>query len=334
MRSVSKKSENYFKILILILAIAPSYERLTQNLANNNGERMKSESQILFNNNNNKFQEAGGNFNNMKNMPIQANSRSQNLKPLPTYSQLSMSNALLSQAFYDQNQKQLKRTQTPPKNLNFKLSSMDIQNNVHQVPYQMNQQVFGKSPATNNLSFSTHNINNNSLSQELSESIQPPPYSLINTYEPNRHHLEYLKYDNNWIMGNTMEKHISSTTPPSSTTIFPYQTTDHVSNPFNYTNSLNPNTNSSTYYSPLSTPIKNNFNLYSLIDPQNKRITQPYQQQLLNQVQSPVDNNQNQKLLNNSMNITSYGSHKTPSGNIQARSKSLDADKFLNLDNG
>ena len=291
---------------------------------------MKSESQILFNNNNT-FQDAGGNFNNTKNMPIQANSRSQNLKPLPTYSQLSMSNALLSQAFYDQNQKQLKRTQTPPKNLNFQLLSMDIQNNVHKVPYQMNQQVFGISPTTNNLSLSTHNINNYNLSQDLSESHQPPPYSLINTYEPNRRQLEYLKYDNNWIMGNTMEKRISSTTPPSSTTMLPYQTTDQVSNPFNNTNFLNPNTNSSTFYSPLSTPIKNNFNLYSLIDPQNKRITQPYQQQMLNQVQSPVDNNQNQKLLNNSMN---NGSHKTPSGNIQARSKSLDADKFLNLDNG
>lgn len=296
---------------------------------------MKSESQVLFNNNN-KLQDAGGNFNNMKNMPIQANSRSQNLKPLPTYSQLSMSNALLSQGFYDQNQKQLKRTQTPPKNLNFQLSSMDIQNNIHKVPYQMNQQVFGISPTTNNHSFSTHNINNNNLSQDLSESIQPPPYSLINTYEPNnRRHLEYLKYDNNWIMGNTMEKRISSTTPPSSsTTLLPYQTTDQISNPFNYTNCLSPNTNSSTYYSPLSTPIKTNFNLYSLIDPQNKRITQPYQQQLLNHVQSPVDNNQNQKLLNNTMNITSNGSHKTPFGNIQARSKSLDAEKFLNLDNG
>ena len=87
---------------------------------------MKSESQVLFNNNN-KLQDAGGNFNNMKNMPIQANSRSQNLKPLPTYSQLSMSNALLSQGFYDQNQKNVNFEE-----YNFQLPAIDSLNrNIH-----------------------------------------------------------------------------------------------------------------------------------------------------------------------------------------------------------
>jgi len=279
----------------------------------------------------------------MKNAPSQSNSRSQNLKPLPTYSQLSMSNALLSNQSYQEQSSKQKRVQTPPKILNFQMSATDIPNNGSKVPYQMNQPNYGISPTTNNsVSFSSHHnlSNHNNLSQDLSEStmIQPPPYSLINTYEPNKRHLEYLKYDNNWIIGNTMEKRVTSTTPPSSS-IPNMLPNEPVSSPYNYTNYLSPNTNSSPYYSPITTPIRNNFNLYSLLDPQNKRVTQPYQQQLLNHVLSPTDN-QNQKVFNNSTNnnnnsnATSNSLLKNTPGNFQIRSKSLDADKFLNLDNG
>ena len=298
---------------------------------------MKSESQILFNN---KFLDAGSSAKiSINNSPhINANTSNRNLKPLPTYSQLSMSNTLLSNhSFQDQNLK-MKRTQTPPNNLIFPLSTME--NTRPKVPYQMTQQqqqAFGLIPPSSNISLLSQNNANVAPkeSESLNQQYLPTNLQPI-ACEPNKKHLEYLKYDNNWLMGNNNNNNntrVSSTFAPSiPANNLPSHGNIELSNQFNYSNYLNSvnNNNGSPFYSPSTTPIRNNFNLYSLIDPQNKRITQPYQQQLLNQALSPMDNPQNQPSM-----IGSYNNQQKNNLNaFQLRSKSLDAEKFLNLDNG
>ena len=302
---------------------------------------MKSDPQALFNNLQNGSNHSNATVKNLAHhntmQPISSN-RNQHLKPLPTYSQLALSNSLLTnQAFNDQ-QLKYKRTQTPPNNLNYQLANVDSQQQLKAPPsYQsyapINQQMFGSHmPIANNLSFASQsnmsNLNmNNSINHDSADTLQPQPYSLMNTYEPNKRHLDYLKYDNNWIIGANMEKEkrLSSTTPPTASNLV----TSNEPNP--YLNAMNPN--NSLYYSPMSTPIRNNLNLHSLLDPQNKRITQPYQQQLLNQVLSPQQQNQQHYHQQIQQQQPQYYQKPMPN-NFQTRSKSLDADKFLNLDNG
>ena len=297
---------------------------------------MKSDSSNLSNTNRmSLFNAATKNNLPVATMPSISRSSTQNLKPLPTYSQLSIPNSL----FFNQYQDQFNRNPTPQNNLN-------ILNPGFKAPaYQQ----FAKSSNQINKSFDSAALlqNSNLMYQAKPQQQNIQQGSSIN--DPNARKSSdhsYLKYDNNWIMGSQAEKtRQASISPP--TTAFRRSPLDSVHIPIinqqnmpaanNYSNQMNMandqlNLNTTSFFPASNPQPKNNFNLYSLIDPTHHRITQPYQQQLLNHVtsQNQIQANQPIPRNNNNGNYQQLNHQRHNQNYHQMRSKSLDAETFLN----
>ena len=166
----------------------------------------------------------------------------------------------------------------------------------------------------------------------------------------------YLKYDNNWSVGGG--SHSPTQVRPIISNQYqpPHQIMQQQQLPFANMSNSNPKQASQAAASVVSSQYfasnkslgqqdaaaaaaaKNYFNLHSLIDPGNKRITQPYQQSLLNnitlqqqQLKNSSSSSQSSNVSNNNLNkrlVSASFSHQ------QARSKSLDAHMFIDAIQG
>ena len=218
-------------------------------------------------------------------------------KTLPAYSQLSIPNSLLYQ------EQQLRRNQTPPTSTlnNLKQSNtVNFYNQYH--PSQFNSQYDPSSLMhISRQQFQNFQQSNPSLHASNQQHMQVNDPSISNP----------IKYDNNWTIGLPSERKSTSSSVLS-------HNPNAISTPMDQNKS---GINSNQQHHNLTT---NSFNLYSLINPQNQRITQPYQQNLLNQA---VQNNKTFP----SIQTSNYSNQKQQQLNYhQSKSKSLDAESFLN----
>ncbi len=216
-------------------------------------------------------------------------------KKLPAYSQLSIPNSLIYQ---DQH---LRRNQTPPTSTSNPLKQSNTVNFYNQ--YHPSQFHNPYDPSA------LMHISRQQFQHFQQSNPSLHASNLLKSNDPNSSNP--IKYDNNWTIGLPSERKSTSSN-------FLAQNKNTLSSQIDQNKR---GTSSHQQHNNLTT---NSFNLYSLINPQNQRITQPYQQNLLNHavlntrvlpsIQSNVFSNQKQNQLN-------YH---------QTKSKSLDAESFLN----
>jgi hypothetical protein len=166
-----------------------------------------------------------------------------------------------------------------------------------------------------------NNNSNNPLSSQAPVNHATSNFDLSNQNKTNDDYdSSYLKYDNNWAFTNDQDA--------ATTTNITSSNSNNNNN--NFSSSIYPSNTNMFLARPITatSPITNNFNLYSIIDPQSKRITQPYQHQLMYQLSMPVQHQPPQPL-SSQMSSNQLSQNQKAQMYHQMKAKSLDADSFM-----
>jgi len=305
-----------------------TYVRNKSNLINKNNNKNYNQSdnlmssnplsssnhQIMFN--------QQSSFNNSNNYPIQQ-----------TSSNNQMSNKLSSQQHKIQNRANMTQQMNPAMRSMANLAPVPSVSFDSNTLYNTSDVKRKMLPAYSQMSIPNsfqqfYNNNSNNINNTPFSSQTPVNHTTSNFDLSNQNNLNddydssYLKYDNNWTFTNEQQPKDATTTVNINN-----NNNNHISN------SIYPS-NANTFLarpitpSASTSPITNNFNLYSIIDSQNKRITQPYQHQLMYQLSMPVQHQPPQPLLSQ-MSSNQLSQNQKAHMYHQLKAKSLDADSFM-----